>query len=256
MPPTSIVLLTDFGTRDGYAGVMKGVIRGIAPGADIIDLSHEIGPQDLHAARFVLWNSYRYFPAGSIFVCVVDPGVGTARPIVALRTAQHVFLAPDNGLLDYVLTETPAQLMLRVENPRVIRHEQSNTFHGRDIFAPAAAHLAAGFPFTQLGPIHGYRLPEPVFGEVPGTGAFTARVIHTDYYGNLITHLRVAPGWRGWVEAGGHRISCLHTYAEAGPGTLLALRGSHGLLEVALRDGSAAQHLGMGYGGVFSGGNG
>jgi S-adenosyl-L-methionine hydrolase (adenosine-forming) len=243
-----IVLLTDFGQQDGYVGVMKGVISGIAPTVPVIDLSHELPPQDLMAARFVLWNSYRYFPAGTIFVCVVDPGVGSARHILALNTGDHTFIAPDNGLLDYVMAEQRAKHLLRIESPRVMRDDISRTFHGRDIFAPAAAHIAAGFPFTMIGPMHPYTLPADPWVRLDQPSV-EARIIYCDHFGNLITNLRL-PGDHiaANVQIGPRTLPLSTTYASVAEGELLALRGSHGLLEISVRNGHAAQQLGLGYG--------
>lgn len=243
-----IVLLTDFGQQDGYVGIMKGVISGIAPQVPIIDLSHDLPPQDLMAARFVLWNSYRYFPAGTIFVCVVDPGVGSQRHILALNTGEHIFIAPDNGLLDYVMAEQRAKHLLRVQSPRVMRDDISRTFHGRDIFAPAAAHIAAGFPFTMIGPMHPYVLPADPWVRLDQPNV-VAQVIYVDHFGNLITNLRLpSETISAEIKINQHGISFSTTYATVAEGELLALRGSHGLLEISVRNGHAAQQLGLGYG--------
>ncbi|RMG57769.1 MAG: hypothetical protein D6722_24430, partial [Bacteroidetes bacterium] len=220
----------------------------IAPEASVIDLSHHIPPQDVAAARFVLWHSYRYFPEGSIFVCVVDPGVGSDRAIMAVQTRQHTYLAPDNGLLDYVLAETTPRQILRIENPKVMLPTISRTFHGRDIFAPAAAHLAAGFPFTQLGPLHRYQVPPSPFVQARPQAALTARVLHADHFGNLITNCLLPPDWQGRVRVGGRSLLMLRTYGEVEVGHALALRGSHGLLELSIREGNAAQVFRLGPG--------
>lgn len=238
-----IVLLTDFGQRDGYVGVMKGVIAGIAPNARVIDLSHDLPPQDLAAARFVLWNQHRFFPDGSVFVCVVDPGVGTARPIIAVKTRRHFFLAPDNGLLDLVLTEERPETILRVENPAFFRTAPpSRTFHGRDIFAPAAAHLLAGEVYTQLGPFHDYRVPPSPF--VEAVPAASGSILHIDRFGNLISSLKQTDWEPGYATLADHRIPRAASYGSVAEGELLLLRGSHGLWEIALRNGSAANVLG------------
>lgn len=238
-----IVLMTDFGQLDGYVGVMKGVIADIAPQAQVIDLTHNLAPQDLNAARFVLWNSYRYFPKRSIFVAVVDPGVGSQRHILMLDTGQHIFIAPDNGLLDYILAENRVKHLLRIEEPKVMRSSISHTFHGRDIFAPAAAHLAAGYPLTMVGPMHPYHLPPSPFQALtpPET---EGRIIHVDHFGNLISNLRFpAAEARGRVNLGAHQIAVHPTYAAVAEGQPLALPGSHGLLEIAVRNGHAARAL-------------
>jgi S-adenosylmethionine hydrolase len=242
MPP--IVLLTDFGHRDAYVGVMKGVIAGINPQARVIDLSHDLPPQDLQAARFVLWNSYRYFPQGSIFVCVVDPGVGSERAIVAVATERYYFVAPDNGLLDYVIAEQNNYRVRKVENQQYFRGAISQTFHGRDIFSPVGAHLSAGVSFELLG-------PEAVLAQAKspflGLNALTETplpILHRDHFGNLITNLKLADGETLSVWVNGETVPFVRAYAEVEPGEMLAIRGSHGLLEVAVREGSAAQHRG------------
>lgn len=246
---SQIVLLTDFGQQDGYVGTMKGVISGIAPAVPIIDLTHDLPPQDLCAAQFVLWNSYKHFPDGSIFVCVVDPGVGSGRHILAFHDGRHIFIAPDNGLLDYVMSERPARHLLRVESPRVMRAEISHTFHGRDIFAPAAAHIASGFPFTMIGPMHPYTLPSSPFIEISGPSPTEATVIYIDRFGNLITNLRFTDQLiGGHVTVRGNTFPISTTYATVAEDDLLGLPGSHGLLEVAVRNGHAAHVLEAEYG--------
>ncbi|MFK7969880.1 MAG: S-adenosyl-l-methionine hydroxide adenosyltransferase family protein [Bacteroidia bacterium] len=248
----TVVLLTDFGHRDGYVGVMKGVIAGIAPEAKIIDLSHDIPPQDIDAAKFVLWRHYRFFPKGTIFCCVVDPGVGTSRKILALEAEGYYFLAPDNGLLDFVMAEAKLKLMMEVENPVVMLPNQSNSFHGRDIFAPAAAHLAAGFLFTQLGPIADFTLPPSPWCIPKEAGAFSLKIMHVDHYGNIITNLKLdslSPSLKvAEIRIGNAMIEGLaHSYGSVEEGDWLAFEASHGLLEVAVRNGSAYQQ----YGGKF-----
>ncbi|MEO1451447.1 MAG: SAM-dependent chlorinase/fluorinase [Bacteroidota bacterium] len=241
-----IVLLTDFGEKDAYPGIMKGVIAGIAPEAKVVDLSHAIYPQDVQGARFVLWNSYKYFPSGSTFVCVIDPGVGSNRSILAVKTAQHTFIAPDNGLLDYVLAEVPIQLVLRIENPAVWRKDISHTFHGRDIFAPTAAHLEAGFLFTQLGPTHdAFVLPSSPWITPKAGQATQGEIIHEDHFGNLITNLIWPDTQAGALDIGKHEIHLGQTYASVSPGDSLALPGSHGRLEIAVRNGHAGEMLGL-----------
>lgn len=246
MPP--IVLLTDFGQQDGFVGVMKGVIAGLAPQAPVIDLTHDLPPQDLDAARFVLWNSFRHFPPESLFVCVVDPGVGSKRDIWALQTEQHVFLAPDNGLLDYVMAEVPVRQLFRVDNPVLFKQPLSTTFHGRDIFAPVAARLASGFPLTQVGPLIDYRLPESPFLPANEIPSCKGRVLHIDHFGNLITNLRIADAKQGSVRVGNRTLVLFRAYADVNSGEALALKGSHGLLEISIRDGHAARAFGAAIG--------
>src|SRR5262249_38210989 len=151
-PPAPVVaLLTDFGTADGYVGVMKGVLLGIAPRAQVVDLSHDVPPQQIATGAWILHTAWRYFPPDSIFVCVVDPGVGGARRPVALRAGDRLFVGPDNGLFSYILASEPPESAVILDNPRFHLTAPSATFHGRDIFAPAAGHLAAGVPLASLG---------------------------------------------------------------------------------------------------------
>src|SRR5690349_16009936 len=144
----AVVLLTDFGLADGYVGIMKGVLLGIAPRAPLVDLSHDVPPQDIATGAWILHTAWRYFPPGSIFLCVVDPGVGSARRPVALRANARLFVGPDNGLFTYVLASEPPDASVILDNPRYRLPAPSATFHGRDIFAPAAGHLAAGMPLA------------------------------------------------------------------------------------------------------------
>lgn len=242
-----IVLLTDFGQEDGYVGIMKGVIQSIAPEAKVIDLAHHLPPQSVSAARFVLWNSYKYFPEGSIFVCVVDPGVGSERKIHVYQTQQHVFIVPDNGVLDYVLAEQGVRYAFELEQPKLRLDTVSHTFHGRDLFAPAAAHLANGFVITQVGPsILDYRIPKSPFldpREQPN-----GEIIHIDRFGNLITNFKAESDHKFSFELGGNWIPTQKTYASVEVGEILALAGSHGLWEIACRNGNAAMQLDMSLG--------
>src|SRR6476660_6147886 len=175
-----IALLTDFGTRDGYVAAMKAVIKDICPKATIIDISHEVAPQHLEEARFILWLVYNYFPAKTIFVCVVDPGVGTKRKIIAVKTKQYTFLAPDNGLLDLVLAESDVKQSVVVKNQKYFLKNISKTFHGRDIFSPAAAHLANGIKLTFLGRLISLGKPQRVFINVSQKGNYHGTVIYID----------------------------------------------------------------------------
>ena len=246
---TSIVLLTDFGTRDVYAGVMKGVIFGIAPSAQIVDLTHEIAPQDVRGAAAALLFAHPFFPSGSIFCCVVDPGVGTARDAVALEldTGQGVItvVCPDNGLVTPLSTSVSRAVVL--DDPAFHLPETSATFHGRDIFAPAAAHLAAGVPLASLGsrkdPSRLVHLdwPRPRRDE----NGWRAAIIHVDHFGNLITNLEGAEltgqpeVWR--VRLGDRTIEGIKpTFAQVATGEGVAYIGSSGYLELAIRQGNAA----------------
>lgn len=242
-PNGIITLITDFGTADGYAGAMKGVIFGINPRARVVDITHDIQPQNIRQAAYVLETIYSCYPPGTIHVIVVDPGVGTERRAVAIRTPQAYVVAPDNGLLNPVLKNVMEAVALTER--RFWREPVSPTFHGRDVFAPVAAYLSQGVPLHEFGPavssLKSLSLPPPLVEE---DGSVIGHVIHIDRFGNIITDLEPGdlPCGSFWIEVRGHRIEGLsRTYAE-GEG-LLALVGSNGRLEIALRDGSAAEAL-------------
>lgn len=250
----AIALLTDFGFRDSYVGVMKGVIRGICREAEIVDLAHNIMPQDVAEAAFVLAASYRYFPPETIFVCVVDPGVGTERAVLYLRANEQAFLAPDNGLLSVITEEAGARQVRRVNTERHALKDGSSTFHGRDIFAPVAARLAAGLDPAELGPlarsVRQLHLPRPLRC---ADGSLRGEIIYIDQYGNLITNIRrdalerslAAPPDKVEVRTKRRSVRGIsRTYADRPEGELVALFGSSGYLEVAVNCGSAARVLG------------
>ncbi len=269
---TVVTLTTDFGSADGYVGTMKGVILSIAPQAQLVDLSHHIPPQDVRRAALLLAAAAPFFPPQTVHLAVVDPGVGTGRRAMALRTPQGTFVGPDNGLFGYVLAEAVEWTAVELTEPPGRPARVSDTFHGRDLFAPAAAHLACGAPLESLGPpLHNpLTLPLPRLEVGPRT--VTGEVLYADRFGNLVTSvgrlewegewLRLAPAFRraptslrlpttARVELGGRTIHTIrHTYGEVGEGDLLALVGSDGFLEVALRQGDAAARLGVGAGAV------
>jgi hypothetical protein len=247
-----ISLITDFGTRDEYVGLMKAVILGIDPAAVIVDVSHSIAPQDVAQAAFMLETACRHFPADSLHLVVVDPGVGTDRAILYLETDRQRFLAPDNGVLSLVMSAGREVRLRRVENTRWRRPAVSPTFHGRDIMAPAAAHLSKGLAVQQLGPEMDAARAVRIDGLRAGRaadGALLGRVIHVDRFGNLITNidatalrqLEAVPGGRSLrVVLGEHVINGIaRTYADAAAGQLLALIGSRGYLEIAVNAGSS-----------------
>jgi len=249
-----ITLLTDFGLEDTYVGVMKGVIASICPQAQVIDLTHQVPPQDVPTAAFLLDISVDYFPDGAIHVAVVDPGVGTARKPVALRTAKAFYVGPDNGIFTLVLQRQKVVQAVCLDNPKYRLPELSTTFHGRDIFAPAAAHLASGLPLGELGsPITRLqRLPLPRI-RVDWHG-IRATVVHIDRFGNAITNLTRGDyeRWRSrWdveqpvveVVRAGIILPLSGTYGEVAHGQPLALFSSSGRLEVAVNMGNAAQTL-------------
>jgi S-adenosylmethionine hydrolase len=249
-----IALLTDFGWRDHFVGVMKGVIAGIAPRAAVVDLCHDVEPQNIDHARFLLRASLPYFPKGTIFVCVVDPGVGSARRALCAASGGRFFLGPDNGLFTEVLSESGVKAR-EITNPRLRLQELSQTFHGRDVFAPAAAHLAAGVPPSKLGKLvrDPVRLP-PLDPVRTGRRFWCGRVAHIDRFGNLITNLPAAsflpPAVRGVaVHAGFQTITRIcRSYAEAPEGELFLIAGSSGTIEISLHQDSAARRLGVAIG--------
>ncbi len=241
-----ITLLTDFGTRDGYVAAMKGVLLSIAPEAHLVDITHEVAPQEIAEAAFTLATSWRFFPAGTVHLAVVDPGVGSERRAIAVAAGGHRFVAPDNGVLSLALAGLPLEAV-SLENRGLFRPEVSQTFHGRDIFAPVAAHLALGAPLSEAGPSLPdiVRLPEAApHPETPG--AWQGTVVAVDRFGNLVTNIPadLVRGSALRVEIAGAAIGRLSEfYAEAPPGGLLALVGSAGTLEVAVNGGSAADRL-------------
>ena len=256
-----ITLTTDFGLADDYAGVLHGVIWGINPQARIVDLTHGVQPQNILQGAFLLASAWRYFPPGTVHLAVVDPGVGTARPAVAMETAQAFFVAPDNGLLGEVWeglseAERAAARIVELTEPRYWLPQVSPTFHARDIFAPVAAHLAARLPLQRLGrPRQGIVLLEGRRAAFQEGGTLLGRIVHVDRFGNCISNVvegqLVALSREGGlvVDVAGHLLEGLaRTYADAGPGQAQALVGSTGRLEIAVRDGNAAAQLGISIG--------
>ncbi len=251
-----VALLTDFGTTNHYAGTMKGVVLGICPEATLVDIAHDLPPHDLLTGALELAASYRYFPAGTVFLVVVDPGVGSARRGLAVEAGDYRFVGPDNGVLSVALAETPPRKMVELTERKYARPTVSRTFEGRDRFAPAAAWLAKGMAVASLGrAVSDYvRLEVPVVDEEDG--ALTGSVMTVDRFGNCITNIdrrrfeRVATGPVA-ISAGGHPIPRLvATYAEASSGEPCALFGSTEHLEIAVPGGSAAAHLGLARGAV------
>ncbi len=256
-----IALLTDFGIQDIYAGVMKGVIWGICPDAQIADLTHEIPPQDVTAGALALWGAFKFFPKGTVFCAVVDPGVGTNRRAIAIQTREHFFVGPDNGLLWWAVSESEIVKCVELRNQTYFLPSVSQTFHGRDIFAPISAHIANGVPLEEFGPdlevSELVKLP-PLKAE-SSEQVIRAKVIHIDRFGNAITNLRYedfvkwVSGQRAWTATiGGVRFNSLNSsYAEVPAGEPLLLFNSYGLLEVAVNQGNAAEQIGIRKGDVL-----
>ena len=245
-----IALLTDFGLRDHYAGTMKGVVLGICPEATLVDISHEMPPHDVVAGALELAASYRYFPAGTVFLVVIDPGVGAARRAVAVEAGNYTFVAPDNGVLAIVLDEDPPRRIVEITEGRYARPNVSRTFEGRDRFAPAAAWLASGVDLAALGrsagALHTLEVPRPSMS----ADGIDGEVVRVDRFGNLVTNIdrktfeRLAPGDSVAVRIGSRQVTrVVSTYNDIVPGDLCALFGSSDHLEIAARGASAATEL-------------
>jgi S-adenosyl-L-methionine hydrolase (adenosine-forming) len=247
-----IALLSDFGSRDHYAGTMKGVILAICADVALVDISHDIPPHDVMTAALQLAACYKYFPPGTIFLTVVDPGVGSSRRGVAADIGEYRFVAPDNGVLTAVLQEAPPRKVVELTERRYARPTVSRTFEGRDRFAPAAAWLAKGIQLAALGrtlaDYHRLDIPQPRL-EVD---ALSGTVLLIDRFGNAVTNIdrrtfeKFVEGAAVQVEAGEHRIGRLvATYAEIGPDDVCALFGSTDHLELAANSASAAERLSL-----------
>ena len=273
-----IALLTDFGTEDWFVGTMKGVIASIAPKAHVIDICHDIPPGDIRAGAMALLSSYKYFPRGTIFVAVVDPGVGGPRDALLAEAHGCHFIGPDNGLLSYALaggppgtggrqavsslkppsTEAPGPRMRAIENPSYRLPDAGSTFHGRDVFAPAAAHLSLGKSSGSFGKRKEsfVELPFPVPYKLRGT--VSGEIVHVDRFGNAITNITPrdlealperAAAKKGKdgivVKAKGKTFPLAAFYAEAAPGKPLSISGSSGFLELSINGGNAAKKFGL-----------
>jgi hypothetical protein len=251
MPRGPITLTTDFGTSDHFVGTMKGVILAIAPRVQIVDVTHEIPPFSVQEGAFAIAQAWRYFPRGSIHVVVVDPGVGSARRAILCEAEGHFFIAPDNGVLSMVYDRTRHKVR-QIANPKLMLKTISKTFHGRDVFAPAAAHLAAGVAPARFGkPVHD-AIRHPLLTPVPlSASVFQGSVLKIDRFGNLITNFHIDDFPEFYtrpfaLRIGRKRIEALaRTYAETKQGDLFAIVGSSGYLEIAVNQGSAAQRLGV-----------
>ena len=269
-----ITLTTDFGTSDVYVGVMKGVILNINPNVQIVDITHAITPQNIHEAAFTINSAYRFFPKGTIHVVIVDPGVGSDRQAMVCKTDDGFFVCPNNGVLSYLLQhveteEAETVEAVSIENPSYILPRVCNTFHGRDIFAPVAAHLSLGVSLADIGtPIRELiRIPFPAVHSTPDT--LTGQIINIDSFGNLITNItenmlaafllssesnedkvkeldKHTVSAQFEIIAGNTSLKKLNgTYTESEAGKPLAIIGSFGLLEIAINLGNAEAHLGL-----------
>jgi S-adenosyl-L-methionine hydrolase (adenosine-forming) len=248
-----VTLTTDFGMRDPYVAAMKGVIEASCPGVQILDLSHEIAPQDVVEGALFLASATPFFPAGAIHVAVVDPGVGTARRPIAALTRSQTYVCPDNGLLTLVARNDPILEVRVINNPVFMRGHVSSTFHGRDVFAPAAARLASGRPYEDVGEVvdHIVTLDVPAPQWDP-EGVMTAEVVHVDRFGNLLTNVsrsHLEGRHVAWVQAASCCIEGLsQTYSDVPRHAPLTLFGSFDYLELAVNQGNASEVLSIGVG--------
>ena len=247
-----VTLLTDFGCRDGYVGAMKGVVLKINPQALLVDISHDIEAHDIMAGALALTSAYSYFPAGTIHVAVVDPGVGSPRRGIIVETPRACFVGPDNGIFTLVYEREAVARIVAIENPKFRASAVSRTFHGRDVFAPAAAHLSLGVPAAVFGPPidEGVKIPfpRPRIGE----DAVEGEVIHVDRFGNLITNIskEIFEAFVGegtpeiWVAH--HRTSGPYdSYEEGQKGEIFGIFGSSGLLEISMNRANTHEALGL-----------
>ncbi len=250
-----ITLTTDFGLRDGFVGVMRGVILSINPAARCVDITHDIAPQNIRQGAFLLANSVPYFPLAAIHVCVVDPGVGSARRALGIQVGETIFIGPDNGVLSLAVQALAARTQeipraYSLDKPKYWLPRVSTTFHGRDIFSPCAAHASRGVPLSELGTAtpDWITLAPPEPARRPD-GSLVGHVIYIDRFGNIVTDITdEALARQNWpdivVEIAGRKIDGLSTtYSDVEPGELAALIGSPWKLEIARRDGNAAEAL-------------
>ena len=250
-----ITLLTDFGREDTYVGQIKGVLLGINPEVRIVDLSHEVARHDVVTGAMMLREAWSFFPEGTIHVGVVDPGVGGGRRAMAAEVGGHRFVGPDNGLLIAAINAVgEGATLISLENAQYFREQVSTTFHGRDLFAPVAAHLSLGLALDQLGPRFDDPTPTPMHAPLREGNVLVGEVLRVDHFGNLVTNIRpehlpgdplqpVTAQIRGLPVHGIYR-----TYEDVEPGELMVLWGSGGFLEISSREKSAARVIGAGVG--------
>lgn len=251
-----VALTTDFGTDDPFVGIMKGVLATRAPGVPVIDVTHGVPPQAVRIGALVLAQAVPFFPAGTIHVAVVDPGVGSARRALCIETSQAILVGPDNGVLSLAAPADSVRSIVQLTETRFFLSPVSASFHGRDVFAPVAAALATGTPPAALGP----SIDDPVRIELPAParigGGLRGEVLYVDRFGNLCTNVGGAaldafPRARLSITLrGGRVVGIASSYAAVGPGALVAIVNSFGFLEIAVRDGSAAARLGARVGDV------
>jgi S-adenosylmethionine hydrolase len=245
-----LTLTTDFGAADHYVAAMKGVILGICPRARTVDISHQVKPYQIAEGAYLVAQAYRYFPTKTVHVVVVDPGVGSARRPILIEAAGQYFIGPDNGVLSMVYDREKHKARL-ISADRYFRQPVSRTFHGRDIFAPVAAHIAAGVPAARVGKlIHDHLKSSSWKPQRTGKRTWTGLVLHIDRFGNIVTNFEAANfpdlEMRSFaLRLGPREVSVLaRTYAECGSGELFAIAGSSGYLEVSVNQASAAKAVG------------
>ena len=241
-----ITILTDFGTKDHYTGSIKGVIYGINPEAIIADITHEVPRHDIISASFLLKSFHGYFPRGTVHLVVVDPGVGSSRLPVAVSAGGQFFIGPDNGVFSLIYENSRELKIIAIENEDYMRSEISSTFHGRDVFAPAAAHISRGLPIEDLGS----PLSSPVLLDFPepaiNGNEISGEILYTDTFGNMTTNIKGSNvPVNSTIIIDSHRIEHISaSYSEAAEGELLALTGSSGYLEISVNRGSARELIG------------
>ena len=247
--PSVITLLTDFGTADYFVAAVKGVLLTSNPLTPIVDITHEIPPQDIEAGAFTLLACYRDFPKGTIHVAVVDPGVGSARRAIVVKAGGHYFIGPDNGVFSYVLDNEPDHKVFQITKSKYFREEASSTFHGRDVFAPVAAALADGVKPSKFGP----RIEDAVrlapLAPVKEDGNLTGRIINIDHFGNCVTNLThsdIADFAQVRLRVNGRDVEAFRQFYADEDGSenqIFSIWGSAGFLELSVNGGSAAELL-------------
>lgn len=265
MNSKTIALITDFGLEDPYVGIMKGIITDLSPGTPMIDITHHIPPGDIQRGAFVLWQSSRDFPKGTVFLCVVDPGVGTERKAILLKSRDQIFIGPDNGLFSYLLYNSEFTCW-ELSNPDYQKTNSSSTFHGRDIFAPAAAYAASSVSGDQFGPQMKSlkKLSKPILKY--NKSSLEGEILSQDHFGNLFTSLGEFMNqdkslhYRSWIDdseklfnnisqmriqVNDHQLPFIRTFGSVDPGSCAGLVGSTGLLEIIANQSSAEDLLGL-----------
>lgn len=245
-----VTLITDFGTEDGYVGQMKGVILSQSPGAEIIDISHKITPQNINQAAFVCYMTYRYFPKGTVHMIVVDPEVGTQREALLVIAGGYKFIAPDNGVLAFIYSENQNAEVYKLDKPAYFLPDISNTFHGRDVFAPVVAHVLNGVVAAELGTLYAEYQRGEINTPTVEQQHITGSIQYIDHFGNLVTNIPeslVCDKWHaGQIYARMNEQNIgpmVGSYAVQKQGMPLLIVGSHGFLEIAVSMGNARQYF-------------